>query len=102
MESFKDIISGDQLVLVDFYATWCGPCKAMTPIISSIASEMKGKIRVLKIDIDKNQSVAAHYNVQAVPTFIIFRKGEIVWRKAGAMDKATLSQQINHLLNTNN
>ena len=98
MESFKDIISGDQLVLVDFHATWCGPCKAMTPIIGSIASEMKGELRILKIDIDKNQSVAAHYKVQAVPTFMLFKKGEIVWRNSGAMDKSALLQQIKYFL----
>lgn len=80
METFKDIISGDKPVLVDFYATWCGPCKAMAPIVDEIAKELKGTARVLKIDVDKNQSVAANYKIQSVPTFIIFKKGEILWR----------------------
>lgn len=96
MESFKDIINDDKPVLVDFFATWCAPCKAMTPIIESLAQELKGEARILKIDIDKNQGVASHYQIQAVPTFIIFHKGEIVWRNAGAIDKASLIKQINH------
>lgn len=94
MESFKDIINGDKPVLVDFFATWCGPCKAMAPTIDAIASELNGEARVLKVDIDKNQVVAAHYRVQAVPTLIIFKKGEIVWRNSGGMDKASLLQQV--------
>lgn len=94
METFIEIINGDKPVLVDFYATWCGPCKAMAPIIDEIATEVKGQARILKIDIDKNQSVAANYKIQAVPTLIIFKKGEIVWRNAGAMDKVSLLKQI--------
>lgn len=94
METFIEIINGDKPVLVDFYATWCGPCKAMAPIIDEIATEVKGQARILKIDIDKNQSVAANYKIQAVPTLIIFKKGEIVWRKAGAMNKVSLLKQI--------
>lgn len=98
METFNEIISGDKPVLVDFYATWCAPCKAMTPIIDNIANEINGEARILKIDIDKNQSVAANYKVQAVPTFIIFNKGEIVWRHAGAIDKTTLLQQLRYFI----
>jgi len=99
MESFNDIINGDKPVLVDFYATWCGPCKAMAPVIDSIASELQGNARILKIDIDKNKQVASHYQVQAVPTLMIFRKGEIVWRNAGGMDKASLLQKIRYFIN---
>ncbi len=94
MESFSDIIKGDKPVLVDFHATWCGPCKAMGPVIEDIGKELQGEARVLKIDVDKNQGVADQYNVQAVPTFIIFKNGEAVWRNAGAMDKATLLAQV--------
>ncbi|MDR2915366.1 MAG: thioredoxin [Tannerella sp.] len=94
METFNDIIKGDKPVLVDFYATWCGPCKTMGPVIEDIGKELQGEARVLKIDVDKNQSVADQYNVQAVPTFIIFKNGEAVWRNAGAMDKATLLAQL--------
>lgn len=99
MEMFIDIINGDKPVLVDFYATWCAPCKAMAPVIDEIANEVRGKARILKIDIDKNQSVAANYRVQAVPTLIIFKKGAIVWRNAGAIDKVSLLQQINYFIN---
>lgn len=94
METFNDIIKGNKPVLVDFYATWCGPCKVMGPVVEDIGKELQGEARVLKIDIDKNQGVADQYNVQAVPTFIIFKNGEILWRNAGAMDKATLLAQI--------
>lgn len=98
METFKDIINGDKPVLVDFYATWCGPCKVMTPIIDEIAADVKGEARILKIDIDKNQSVAASYQIQSVPTFIIFKKGEVVWRSSGAMDKTSLLQQLKYFI----
>jgi len=94
MENFMDIINGDKPVLVDFFATWCGPCKAMSPVIDELASELGGEARVLKVDVDKNRAVAAHYGVQAVPTLIIFRRGEIVWRHPGAMDKSSLLQQV--------
>ncbi|MDL2215318.1 thioredoxin [Dysgonomonas sp. OttesenSCG-928-M03] len=100
MESFKDIIAGEKPVLVDFYATWCGPCKVMAPIIDTIATELNGEVRILKIDIDKNPQAASHYRVQAVPTLIIFKKGEAIWRNAGAMDKASLLQQIRHFIHT--
>ncbi len=96
METFKDIISGEIPVLVDFHAIWCGPCKAMSPIIDSVASENKRSLRVLKIDIDRNQSAAMAYGIQSVPTLLLFKKGEIVWRHSGALDKATLLAQIKY------
>lgn len=99
METFKDIINGDKPVLIDFYATWCGPCKAMSPIIDSIAAELNGEARILKVDIDKNQAVASHYQVQAVPTLMIFKKGELLWRQSGAMDKMSLLEQIKYFIN---
>lgn len=94
MESFRDIINGDKPVLVDFFATWCGPCKMLSPTIDALASELDGEARVLKVDVDKNQAVAAHYRVQAVPTLIIFKRGEVMWRNSGAMDKYSLMQQV--------
>jgi len=93
METFKDIINGDKPVLVDFFATWCGPCKAMSPIIESLGKDLQGQARILKIDIDKNQALAAQFHIQAVPTLMIFKKGEVVWRNSGGMDKVALLQQ---------
>ncbi len=94
METFKEIINGDKPVLVDFFATWCGPCKMMAPVVDELGKEIQGQARVLKIDIDKNEAVANEYRIQSVPTFILFKKGEVVWRQSGVIDKSTLSEQI--------
>lgn len=94
METFKDIINGDKPVLVDFFATWCGPCKVMSPTIETLGKELIGQARVLKIDVDKNEAVANEYRIQSVPTLIIFKKGEAVWRTSGVMEKGALLQQI--------
>lgn len=94
MEAFKDIINGDKPVLVDFFATWCGPCKVMSPTIEALGKELIGQARVLKIDVDKNEAVANEYRIQSVPTLIIFKKGEAVWRIPGVMEKGALLQQI--------
>ena len=98
METSQQIINGEKPVLVDFYATWCGPCKTMSPIVESVGKEMSGRVRVLKIDVDKNQAVAAQFQIQAVPTFIIFKKGQIVWKKSGGIDKFSLLQQLKSFL----
>ena len=94
METFQQIINGDKPVLIDFYATWCAPCKAMSPIVEQIGKEMQGEARVLKIDIDKNQALAAQYQIQAVPTFLIFKQGKVVWKKAGGADKMTFKNAL--------
>ncbi|HRG03834.1 MAG: thioredoxin [Paludibacteraceae bacterium] len=94
METFNDIINSGKPVLIDFYATWCGPCKAMSPIIEQVGKEVQGKARVLKIDVDKNQLLAAKYQIQAVPTFAIFKNGQIVWRQPGGTDKQTLLRTL--------
>ena len=90
MESFKELINAEKPVLVDFYADWCGPCKAMSPVIQEVARTTQGQARVIKVDIDKSVEAAQAYRVQAVPTFIIFKKGTIVWRHSGMIDKNTL------------
>lgn len=90
MESFRELITAEKPVLVDFYADWCGPCKAMSPIIQEVARSTQGQARVIKVDIDKSEEAARAYQVQAVPTFIIFKKGNIVWRHSGMVDKNTL------------
>ena len=94
METFKDLISASQPVLVDFYADWCGPCKAMNPVIKEVAQSVKGKARVIKVDIDKSDEAARSYGVQAVPTFILFKNGSIVWRHSGMIDKNSLLNVI--------
>lgn len=94
METFSDIISGEVLTLVDFYATWCGPCKAMHPVLEQVKGELGDRIRIIKIDVDRHQALAQQYRVQAVPTFMLFRKGEMLHRFSGGMPRADLT----HLL----
>ncbi|PZR26162.1 MAG: thioredoxin [Citrobacter freundii] len=94
METFKDLIQSDTPVLVDFYADWCGPCKAMSPVVTEVARSVQGKARVIKVDIDKSAEAAQAFQVQAVPTFIIFRNGTIRWRHSGMLDKSTLMNVI--------
>lgn len=98
METFQQIIQGEKPVLIDFFATWCGPCKAMSPIVESIGKEMQGQARVLKIDVDKNQSLAQKYQIQAVPTFMIFKNGKMMWKKPGGVDKLSIMQEIRKYL----
>jgi thioredoxin 1 len=88
--SFNDIIQGDKPVLVDFFATWCGPCKYQGPILEELATAIGDEARIIKIDIDRNQSVAAKYNVRSVPTLMIFKNGEVLWKEAGVKEKADL------------
>ncbi len=85
MSSFNEIINGATPVLVDFHAEWCGPCKMMPPELDNVKKEMGDEVRILKIDIDKNPHVANAYNVQSVPTLIIFRKGKAEWRQSGVV-----------------
>ena len=94
MESFQQIINSGKPVLVDFFATWCGPCKAMSPIIESVAKDMQGNARILKIDVDKNKSIAAKYNIRAVPTLLIFKNGDVVWKHSGGIDKKSLVNSL--------
>ncbi|WP_178985555.1 thioredoxin [Winogradskyella helgolandensis] len=87
---FNKIVNEEVPVLVDFFAEWCGPCKAQSPIIKALAQEVNGKVRVIKIDIDKNQAVAQRYNVRGVPTLVLFKEGQIVWRQSGVQSKEQL------------
>ena len=85
METFSQIISGNQLVLVDFYATWCGPCKMMHPVLEQLKEKQADRWRIIKIDVDKNPSLATQYQIQSVPTLIAFREGNVLWRQSGAL-----------------
>ena len=95
MSKFNDLIKGETPVLVDFHATWCGPCKQLSPIIEEIAVDLKGKIKVIKIDIDKNQKAAEVYQIKGVPTMILFHKGKILWKQSGVMPKQNIIGMIN-------
>lgn len=94
METFSEIIKNKQPVLVDFHATWCGPCKQMAPELQRFAQNNTGKLRVIKIDIDKNQKAAQQYNIQGVPTLILFKEGKILWRQSGAMSSQQISAGV--------
>lgn len=94
MGNFSELINSNQPVLVDFYAEWCGPCKVMAPELVKLAEKLKGRVKVIKVDVDKNQAAASQFRVQGVPTLILFKKGAIKWRQSGAMSAAQLEQII--------
>lgn len=98
METFNDVISTNQPVLVDFFATWCGPCKMMHPILEQLKEALGDKLRIIKIDIDKNQAVANQFLIQAVPTMILFKDKKILWRQSGAMPLNALQDVISPFL----
>ena len=85
-----DVLGSEIPVVVDFFATWCGPCKVLSPTVEALGKELAGQVRVLKIDVDKNEALATQLRIQSVPTLIIFKKGEIVWRSSGVMDHGSL------------
>ena len=95
MSKFTELIKGETPVLVDFYATWCGPCKTMSPILEDVKSQLKGKAKVLKIDVDKNPQASAYYQVRSVPTLILFKKGKQLWRQSGVVQVNQIIQIIN-------
>ena len=85
MENFNDIIKSGKLTLVDFYATWCGPCKMMHPVLEQLKDELGDSIRIIKIDVDKNEAISSQYRIMSVPTFMLFKNGEVVWRQSGTI-----------------
>lgn len=94
-KTFQELINGDKPVLVDFFATWCGPCKMMLPILEDTAKQLGDKVKVLKVDIDKNQLAASKFQVRGVPTLILFQKGKILWRESGVVPAHQLVSTIN-------
>ena len=97
MEKFNEMINGEQLTLVDFFATWCGPCKMRHPILEQLKEKMGDDIRILKVDVDKNEALSMQYRIQSVPTLMLFKKGEMLWRQSGAMSLNDLMQKISQL-----
>lgn len=93
--SFKTIINSDTPVLVDFYAHWCGPCKTLAPILKQVKAELGDAIKIVKIDVDKNQSVAAKYQIRSVPTMLLFKNGKQVWKQSGVLQKNDIITVIN-------
>lgn len=93
-ETFRDIINGDTPVLVDFFAEWCGPCKAMKPVLQELHQAMGDKVRILKLDVDKSPATASAFNISGIPTLILFNKGKMVWRQSGVMSVSQLQQVI--------
>jgi len=94
-KTFTDVINSETPVLVDFYADWCGPCKLMAPILKNLKKEMGDKLSIIKIDTDRNPDAAAKYKIRGVPTLILFRNGQIIWRQSGVVQLAQLKQIVN-------
>lgn len=97
--NFKDIINSETPVLVDFFADWCGPCKMLAPILKQVKDELGDGVKIVKIDVDKNQPLAAQYQVRGVPTMILFKNGQQLWRQSGVLQKNELVSIINQYKN---
>ncbi len=98
METFNSVINSGQLVLVDFFATWCQPCKMMHPILEQVKAVLGNRIRIIKVDVDKYGVTASQYHIQSVPTLMLFRNGEALWRTSGVQQKAELLATVEQFL----
>ena len=92
--SFSDLISSQTPTVIDFFATWCGPCRMVGPILEDLKNELGENVRVYKIDVDQNPALASRYNVRSVPTLMIFKNGKLQWRESGVRRKAELKKVI--------
>ncbi len=99
MSNFNNIIQSEKPVLIDFFATWCGPCKALSPILKEVKDSLGDRISIIKIDVDKNQEVASKYQVRGVPTMILFKNGQQLWRQSGVLSKEEIIKTINNFEN---
>jgi thioredoxin 1 len=97
--SFKDLVAGDVPVLVDVFADWCGPCKAMGPELQALSSSVGEQAKILKVNIDRNQPLAQAYGIRSVPTLMIFKQGEMVWKAAGYHSEAQMKQALAPFMN---
>jgi len=96
---FNAVISQDGLVLVDFYADWCGPCKMLAPVHQEVKSVLKDEVKIIKINVDQHQDLASEFMVRGVPTVLLFRKGKLLWRQSGVLSKNELVKIIKEHLN---
>lgn len=94
MNAFQQLIKKDQPVLVDFFATWCGPCQMLAPVLKQVKESLGERITIIKIDVDKNQAIAAQYQVRGVPTMLLFQNGKQLWRQSGVVSKDELVKII--------
>lgn len=95
MNDFNEIINSEKPTLVDFFATWCGPCKMQAPILEQLKAKVGDAANIIKVDVDKNQELSARYGVRSIPTLILFKKGEPVWRAAGLQQLEVLEAKVN-------